>query len=385
MFYELLKMIFGDAAVNPPLRVFSYITVRIACALVFSFTLSLILGPGLIQRLRALKVGQPVREFKKKENQQFNIHQHKSGTPTMGGIMIVISTVSAALLFCSPYSTYVWMTLFVFVGAGALGFWDDYLKVTKKNNKGVSGKQKIVVQVILGAVLGLLMYFSDDSNTTYTLGTGAAKATCRGADYLLFPFIKTFYLPLGILIVLWAAFVITATSNAVNLTDGLDGLAIGTFITVILPYLVIAYISSNSMYAKYLYVPHVPQAGELAVFLAALFGASLGFLWFNAHPAQVFMGDTGSLSLGAGLGTIALLCKQELVMVIIGGVFVVEALSVMIQVGYFKMTGGKRFFLMSPLHNHFVKKNIPESRIIMRFLIMSTLLALAGLITLKLR
>jgi phospho-N-acetylmuramoyl-pentapeptide-transferase len=385
MLYELLKLISWDLAMHSPLQVLDYVTVRIVCALVFAFVLSLLLGPGLIQRLRALKVGQPVREFKKLENQQFNIHQYKSGTPTMGGILIVISTVSAALLFCRPYSSYMWMVMLVFVGAGALGFWDDYLKVTKKNNKGVSGKQKILVQVILGALLGAFMYFSDDGDTTYTLGTGLVKTTYRGADYLLIPFIKTFYLPLGYFAILWAAFVITAASNAVNLTDGLDGLAIGTSITVIMPYLVIAYVSSNFLYAKYLYVPYVPQARELAVFLAALFGASLGFLWFNAHPAQVFMGDTGSLALGAGLGAIALLCKQEVVLVIIGGIFVMEAMSVMIQVGYFKLTHGKRFFLMSPLHNHFVKKNMHESRIIMRFLIISSLLALAGLITLKLR
>ncbi|HBF33470.1 TPA: phospho-N-acetylmuramoyl-pentapeptide-transferase [Candidatus Sumerlaeota bacterium] len=382
MLYELLKSISWDLAVHSPLQILSYITVRAVCALIFAFVISLVVGPGLIHYLTALKVGQPVREFK---NQQFNIHQHKSGTPTMGGVLIVISTLSASLLFCNPYSSYVWMALFVFVGAGALGFWDDYTKVVQRNNKGISGKQKIIVQVALGAILGAFLYFTDDKNTVYTLRAAAGKVPYRGADYLLVPFVKTFYIPLGIFIIAWAAFVITAASNAVNLTDGLDGLAIGTSLTVIFPYLVISYLAGNFMYAQYLYVPYVPQAGELAVILAALFGSALGFLWFNAHPAQVFMGDTGSLSLGAGIGAIALLCKQELLLVIVGGIFVVEALSVIIQVGYFKITRGKRFFLMSPLHNHFVKKNIHESRIIMRFLIVSLLLALAGLSTLKLR
>jgi phospho-N-acetylmuramoyl-pentapeptide-transferase len=278
------------------------------------------------------------------------------------------------------------VVLLVTAATGALGFVDDYRKVVKKNHKGVSARTKLAVQMLAGLGLGAFLYFSD-SHTSYHVVTQVVKGIeepTRGDARLLVPFYKTVYPSLGILFILWAAFVITASSNAANLTDGLDGLAIGTTITVTLPYLVITYLVSNVNFAKYLLIPHVAQAGELSVILAALLGASMGFLWFNAHPAEVFMGDTGSLSIGALIGAVAILCKHEIILILIGGIFVIEALSVVVQVAGYRIYG-KRLLRMSPLHNHFVKAGIDESKIISRFLIISTLLAFAGLSTLKLR
>jgi phospho-N-acetylmuramoyl-pentapeptide-transferase len=382
MIHEILKHI------SPELGNLSgYITVRAACALAFAFVMSLLIGPGCVRRLAQLKFGQQVRNFKTEETKQFNIHQHKAGTPTMGGLIIIFSTLAAVVLFCSPLSTYVWIVVGVMLGTGALGFMDDYLKIVKRNHKGVSARGKLVVQIVIGLAVGWVLWV-DGASTTYVIRTTvdgiATTNVVRGNAHLLVPFFKEVYPYLGFFIVLWAALVLTATSNAVNLTDGLDGLAIGTTITVALPYLVITYLVSRVDYSGYLYVPHVPQAGELGVLLAALLGASLGFLWFNAHPAEIFMGDTGSLALGGVIGTIALLCKHEILLVFIGGIFVIEEISVAIQVAVYKWKG-KRVFLMSPLHNHFVKLGMPESKIIARFLIVSLLLALAGLSTMKLR
>lgn len=381
MFFELLKYWFPEAVTRAPLQVFGYTSVRAAGALALALILSLIFGPFCIRRLTQLKLGQQVRRFETEETKQFNIHQHKAGTPTMGGVLIIFATLVSALVFCVPSNPYVWAVMGIMVGAGILGFADDYYKVARKNHKGVSGKTKLAVQAALGLALGVYLTFSG-SHTFYTLFPGGAKIS--GDTCLVVPFLKHLYPCLGIFFILWTAFVITATSNAVNLTDGLDGLAIGSTIIVVLPYLAIAYLVSRFDFANYLYVPHVPAAGELSVFLAALFGASLGFLWFNAHPAQVFMGDTGSLSLGAVIGSIAVLTKHELLLVLVGGVFVVEALSVMVQVSGYKWTG-KRVLRMSPLHNHFVKLGMNEAKIIARFAIVSILLALAGLSTLKLR
>jgi len=378
MFYLLLETCFGDLTKETALRVFGYTTVRAACAMALAFLVSLLLGPACIRRLAALKVGQQVREFRTSETEQFNIHQHKAGTPTMGGFLIIIATLLPVLLFCNPANSYVWAVAGVMLGAGLLGFADDFLKVSRGNHRGVSVLAKLTVQVALGGLLGVFLYFTRDSATYY------AHLKVAGADHLLVPFLKNLYPDLGLCIILWAAFVLTATSNAVNLTDGLDGLAIGTVTIASLPYIAIAYLVSRSDYAKFLYVAHVPQAGDLGVFLCALVGAGMGFLWFNSHPAEVYMGDTGSLSLGAAIGAVAILCKQELLLVLIGGIFVIEALSVVLQVGSYKWRG-KRVFLMSPLHNHFVKKGWHESKIISRFLIVATLLALAGLSTLKLR
>jgi phospho-N-acetylmuramoyl-pentapeptide-transferase len=257
----------------------------------------------------------------------------------------------------------------------------------RRNHKGVSPWGKLVVQILIGAALGYFLWV-DGARTSYVMRTttpeGVVSKIISGNAHLLVPFFKNAYPYLGLALVFWAALVLTAASNAVNLTDGLDGLAIGATITVALPYLVITYLVSRMDYSGYLYLPHVPQAGELSVVLSALLGAAMGFLWFNAHPAEIFMGDTGSLSLGAVIGTIALLCKHEILLILIGGIFVIEALSVVLQVGSYKWRG-TRILLMSPLHNHFVKLGMHESKIIARFLIVSMILALVGLSTLKLR
>ena len=359
------------------LRALGYITLRAAFALFFSFLVSLWFGPVCIRWLTRLKMGQQVRQFKTAETAQFNIHQHKAGTPTMGGVLIIASTLISVLLCCRLTNSYVWIATAVMIAGGALGFADDYLKIARKNHKGVSALTKVVVQLIIGAGVGYCMY-RGISNTYY------AHLRVRGETYLLVPFFKNLYPSMGAFFVLWVAFVIMSTSNAVNLTDGLDGLAIGTSAFVLLPYFAIAYLISNFRFAGYLYIPHVPEAGELSIFLAALLGASMGFLWFNAHPAQVFMGDTGSLSLGAVIGTVAILCKQEILLVLIGGIFVIEAASVVVQVASYRWRG-KRVLLMSPLHNHYVKLGMNEAKIIARFLIVAALLALFGVSTLKLR
>jgi phospho-N-acetylmuramoyl-pentapeptide-transferase len=377
MFYGLLHHFFPHLATHSLLKVFAYTSVRAACALVMAFVLSLILGPKAIRRLTELRFGQQVRNFTTADTAQFNIHQHKAGTPTMGGLLIVGTTLISVLLFCSLRNSYVWITIGMMLGTAALGFADDMLKIQCKNHKGVSGKTKLLVQTLLGLGVGLFLYVGH-SHTNY------AYLGVQSDTHLLVPFFKNLYPALGFLIVPWAVLVVASASNAVNLTDGLDGLAIGTTIIVGLPYLALAYIVSRYDYSAYLIVPHVPQAGDLGVFLSAIVGAGMGFMWFNAHPAEVFMGDTGSLSLGAVIGTIALLCKQELLLVLMGGVFVIEALSVMLQVGFYKWRG-RRILLMSPLHNHFVRKGVDESKIIARFMIVSTLLALVGLSTLKLR
>ena len=383
MFYFLLQLIIPTLAKKPPLHMFSYTSVRAALALFAAFFLCLIFGPFCMRKLQALKMGQQVRNFKTSETQQFNIHQNKAGTTTMGGILIIGSTLLSVILFCDPASTYVWLVVGVMLIMGATGFLDDYRKVAQKNHKGISPRTKLAVQILVGVAVGVYLVM-DGPQTTYSLGIGTAAKAIKGDTHLLIPFFKNLYPDLGIFFILWAALILCATSNAVNLTDGLDGLAIGTTIIVCLPYIVIAYLVSRYDLSHSLLVPHVPQARELVVFLAALLGAGLGFLWFNAHPAQVFMGDTGSLSLGGVIGTVAVLCKHELLLILIGGIFVVEALSVVIQVVNYKWTG-KRFFLMSPLHNHFVKKGTNEAKIIARFLIIATLLALVGLSTLKVR
>jgi phospho-N-acetylmuramoyl-pentapeptide-transferase len=377
MFYFVLKSLFPVLVRHSPLHLFSYTTVRAACALFFAFGFSLVFGPACLRWLASLRMGQQVRNFRTSETQQFNIHPEKAGTTTMGGILIVAATLSSVILFCDPASSYVWAVAAVMLVTGALGFVDDLLKVRRKNHKGVSAIHKLAVQIAVGVGLGAFLVWTGPY-TTY------AHKTITSNTHLLIPFFKNLYPDLGLFFIAWVAFVLCATSNAVNLTDGLDGLAIGATIVVCLPYMVIAYLVSRFDYAGFLLVPHVPQARELAVFLAALLGAGMGFLWFNAHPAQVFMGDTGSLSLGAVVGSIAILCKHEMLLVLIGGIFVIEALSVVVQVAYFKRTG-KRFFLMSPLHNHFLKKGMKEQKIIARFLIIAVLLALVGLSSLKLR
>lgn len=361
-----------------PIRVFQYISVRASAALVVAFVSSLLFGPSVIVRLRQLGMRQTVRKSTGEGAISLHeIHGRKEGTPTMGGVMIMMSMMIALLLFSNLTSDVFLLLLAVSAGFGALGFWDDYVKVVEGNHLGLSPRRKLLGQAVIGLALG------------FTLWQGKwpvhyAQTNAFGYDFLLVPFFKTVYPQLGFIFVLFVMLVLACTSNAVNLTDGLDGLAIGVSLASASAFTVMAYLASRSDWSTYLFVPFVPDGGEIVVFGGALIGASMGFLWFNSHPAQVFMGDTGSMMLGGALGTMALLIKQEVLLILIGGVFVMEALSVIIQVGSVKLTG-KRVFRMSPIHHHFEKAGLHESKIIIRFWTVAVLLALFGLATLKLR
>ena len=353
-----------------PLRVFEYSTFRGLAAALTSFLLSVVFGKQAIRKLISLKFGQPVRT-REEVNQLYETHGRKKGTPTMGGVLIIGSVVASALLWARPTNPTVWLALFTIIYLGALGFLDDYYKVKKKNSKGVSGRIKLAAQFFLAISVVVL----------FTYG----HANAMFAKQLFVPFIKH---PL-IDDMRWLAFifyglVIVGCSNAVNLTDGLDGLAAGCTVTVAGAYAVLAFASSNIRVAEYLQIPFLVGSGELTVLCSALAGAGLGFLWFNAHPAQVFMGDTGSLSIGGFLAIVAICCKQELLLALIGGIFVMEALSVIIQVASFKLTG-KRIFAMSPLHHHFELLGWKETTVVVRFWILSIIFAVLGLATLKLR
>lgn len=362
-----------------PWRVLTYNSVRAALALGMAFAISIVIGPWVIRRLRLIKAGQVIRHSKGVGAVDLSaMHGCKAGTPTMGGLLMLFSLFLPVILFCRLDSFYVVLLLAMTIGYGALGFWDDYLKIVKKNHYGVSPRRKLLVQGALALVLGMTLTWGQ-FDVTYSQAPGAT-----GYPYLLVPLFKNVYYSMGWMYVIYTVIVLLATSNAVNLTDGLDGLAIGVSISSIIAFLVIGYLVSRVDYARYLYVPYIRDGHEIVVFLAALLGASLGFLWFNAHPAEVFMGDTGSMMLGGALGTTALLLKQELLLVVIGGVFVVEALSVILQVCCYKMTR-TRLFRMSPIHHHFEKVGLHESKIIIRFWLISWLLALVGMGLLKLR
>ncbi len=361
-----------------PARVLRYITVRTTLGLMLAFVISMVIGPAVIRRLVALGAGQVIRTTTSTGAINLSdMHGAKSGTPTMGGLIILFSLVLPVLLLCRLDNIYVILLLTMTFGYGALGFWDDYLKVVEHHHKGVPGHRKLLIQ----GALALLLAF--------TLMAGRWKVHYAptgdvGYPYLTLPFLKDLYFDLGWWFVPFVVLVLLATSNAVNLTDGLDGLAIGVSIANVAAFLVIAYLVTRSDFSEYLYVPYIAGGGEIVVFLGVLLGASLGFLWFNAPPAQVFMGDTGSMMLGGVIGSTAIFLKQELLLVVIGGVFVIEALSVILQVGCFKLTG-TRLLRMSPLHHHFEKKGIAESKIIIRFWLISWLLAIVGLGLLKLR
>lgn len=358
MIYNLLAPLATEVGV---LNVFRYITFRSVWALLTALILSILFGPAMIRWLQRVKCGQYIRE-------DGPAHQAKQGTPTMGGIMIIFSVSLSTLLWGDLTNIYVWLTLLAFIGFGAVGFADDYIKIVKRRNKGLSAKAKFFLQcAVAGAAL-------------YVLIQQPAYST-----ELAVPFFKNFTPDLGWFYLPFAVVVMVGASNAVNLTDGLDGLAIGPMIVAMACFAIFIYVSGHAQMAEYLAIPNVIGIGEVTVFCGAMVGAGLGFLWFNAHPAQVFMGDVGSLSLGGALGFVAVLAKQELLLAIVGGVFVFETLSVILQVGYFKLTGGKRIFMMAPLHHHFELKGIPESKIIVRFWILSILMALMALSTLKLR
>ena len=348
----------------PVLNVFRYITFRAACAALAALILSILLGPVLIRWLRSRQIGQTIREEGPKA------HQAKAGTPTMGGVLINLAIALPTFLFADIESRYVWVAIGATLLAMLIGVGDDWRKVARKHNRGLTGRQKLVLQSLVGIGVGVASLLLFDRRPDPT--------------GISFPFLKNVHLELGMLYVLFAAVVVVGSSNAVNLTDGLDGLAIGATLIASATFAILAYIAGNAKVASYLLVPFVPGAGELAVFCAAIVGASLGFLWFNAHPAEVFMGDTGSLALGAALGTVAVLIKQEALLVLVGGLFVVEAVSVILQVASFKLTG-KRIFRMAPIHHHFELAGWAESKVITRFWIVAILFALFSLSTLKLR
>ncbi len=345
-------------------NIFRYITFRTGGALITSALIVFIFGPAIIASLRLRQgKGQPIRA----DGPQ--THFKKAGTPTMGGLMILSGIVGSSLLWTNLSSVYVWVVLLVTLGFGAIGFYDDYLKVTKQTHKGFSGKARLAIEFVIAGIAAWVI-----------MNAGQEPFSSS----LTFPFIKDFIVNLGWFFVPFAAFVVVGAGNAVNLTDGLDGLAIVPIMIAAASFGIIAYLSGNAVFAEYLQIHFVPGTGELAVVLGAVIGAGLGFLWFNAPPAAIFMGDTGSLAMGGLIGTISVATKHEIVMAIIGGLFVIEALSVIIQVGYFKMTG-KRVFLMAPIHHHFEKLGWTESQVVIRFWIVAVVLALVGLSTLKLR
>ena len=346
-------------------NVSTYVTFRTGAAVILSALAVFLFGPILIRQLRGRqRKGQPIRA----DGPQ--THFKKAGTPTMGGLMMLLGIAVATLLLADLTSIYVWVVLLVTLGFGAIGFYDDYLKVTKQSHAGFSGKARLAIEFLIAGT------------ATYMIMINGEEPF---ASSLTVPFFKDIVIPLGWLFVPFGAFVIVGAGNAVNLTDGLDGLAIVPIMIAAGSFGAIAYLTGNAVFAEYLQIHFVNGAGELAVVLGAVVGAGLGFLWFNAPPAAIFMGDTGSLALGGLIGTIAVATKHEIVMAIIGGLFVAEALSVILQVGYFKATGGKRLFLMAPIHHHFEKKGWTESQVVIRFWIISVMLAIAGLSTLKLR
>jgi phospho-N-acetylmuramoyl-pentapeptide-transferase len=344
-------------------RVFHYLTFRAILGVLTSLIISFIIGPTMIRRLRGNKIGQSIRELGPQS------HYEKAGTPTMGGTLILVAIAISTLLWADLSNRYIWVILLVTLGYGVIGFIDDYRKVVKRNSDGLSAKAKYLGQSVIGLVAAIFLY---------------KTAVLPAETQFIIPFFKDVMIDMGLMYIVLTYFVIVGTSNAVNLTDGLDGLAIMPTVMVATGLGVFAYLSGHVTFSQYLAIPYLPSAGELIVFCAAIVGAGLGFLWFNTYPAMVFMGDVGALALGAALGVLAVLVRQELVLVIMGGVFVMETLSVIIQVASFKLTG-KRVFKMAPIHHHFELKGWPEPRVIVRFWIITVILVLIGLATLKLR
>ncbi|MBI5026919.1 MAG: phospho-N-acetylmuramoyl-pentapeptide-transferase [Nitrospirae bacterium] len=346
-----------------PFNVFKYITFRTALAVITALFLSFVLTPLMIDRLRRLSLTQYIREDGPKA------HHEKAGTPTMGGVLILMSIIITVLMWGDLQNKYIWIMLFAMVGFGLIGFADDYLKIIGRNSKGLRAWYKFGAQIFLALAIGLLLYY--DPKDPY-------------GSVLSIPFFKKWLIDIGWFYIPFSILVIVGSSNAVNLTDGVDGLAIGLVGIATLANGALVYISGHSGFAKYLQVLYLPGTGELTVFCGAMFGASLGFLWYNSYPAEIFMGDVGSLGLGGALGTLAVLTKHEIVLAIVGGIFVIEALSVILQVASYKLTG-KRVFKMAPIHHHFELKGWPEPKVIVRFWIVGIALALLSLTTLKLR
>jgi phospho-N-acetylmuramoyl-pentapeptide-transferase len=360
----LYWLLYPLAGRYPVFNVFRYITFRSAMSAVTALLLALTLGPSMIRWLKNAQIRQSIRQEGPKS------HLAKAGTPTMGGLLILLAVFTATLLWMDLSNRFVWIALGTMLGVGAVGFADDYVKFSKRRSLGLTGKGKLIPQFLVALAVGWAI--------THWASHGAFSTV------ITFPFLKRLMIPLGILYIPFVALVVVGSSNAVNLTDGLDGLAIGAVGIAAGTYAVLAYVTGNFVAARYLQIPFIPQSGELTVFCGAVVGASLGFLWFNCHPAEIFMGDVGSLPLGAAIAAVAIMTKQEILLVIVGGLFVLEALSVIVQVVSFQATG-RRVFRMAPLHHHFELAGWAESRVIIRFWILAILFAVLALSTLKLR
>jgi phospho-N-acetylmuramoyl-pentapeptide-transferase len=373
-------------------RVFQYITFRAVMAALTALVIGLFAGPAVIRHLVSLKIGQPIRDY------AMQSHMVKSGTPTMGGVLILIGIGVATLLWADLTNRFIWIVMIVTFGFGAIGWVDDWRKVVHKDPEGMRSREKYMWQSLIGLMAALYLVFSISESSNLRVLELFYSWMQSGFDVdlppkagLLLPFMKEVSYPLGVFgFVILTYLVIVGSSNAVNLTDGLDGLAIMPVVMVGSALGVFAYVTGSSVYSKYLIFPYIPGSGELMIFCAAMAGAGLAFLWFNTHPAQVFMGDVGALALGGALGTIAVIVRQEIVLAIMGGIFVVEAISVMLQVGYFKYTKkkygeGRRILKMAPLHHHFEKSGWTETQVVVRFWIITMLLCLVGMSTLKLR
>jgi len=364
----------------PAFRVFGYITTRVALANLTALALALALGPWLIGKLRDWSFGQHIRDDGPQS------HHKKAGTPTMGGLLIVTAIVIPTLLWADLGNRYVWIALLGLLGFGAIGFIDDYAKIAKKRNKGLTATQKFWAQVLVAMVIGFFLLLLH-SNQAYSTAINIPFFKQFKPDLLIESLTKSYWTyPLAFLFFYgFIVFIMVGSSNAVNLTDGLDGLAIGLMIIASGAMTALTYVSSHASFSNYLDLARLPNSQELTIFCASMVGASLGFLWYNCHPAEVFMGDVGSLALGGGLGIVAVLIKQEVLLAFIGGVYVIEALSVILQVGSYKMRRGKRIFKMAPIHHHFEALGWPESKVIVRFWIAGLVMALFALTTLKLR
>jgi len=343
-------------------NVFRYITFRSICGAITAFLLMIVIGPWFIRTMQKMQIGQVVRDDGPET------HMAKQGVPTMGGLLIVAAIVASTLLWARLDNMMVWLSLFVILFFGFIGGWDDYRKISKKSSAGLSARGKLLLQFFGAGVVGLVIILHPGFDGTLSV-----------------PFLKNITPDLGWFYIVFAMIVIVGASNAVNLTDGLDGLATGPTVVSAAVYLVFSYLAGNIVMADYLQIPYVAGSGELSIFCGSMVGACLGFLWFNAYPAQMFMGDIGSLSLGGSLGAVAIIIKQEVLLAIVGGIFVMEAVSVIMQVGYFKLTKGKRIFLMAPFHHHYEKKGWHETKVVVRFWIVSIILGFLALATLKLR
>jgi len=359
----LYKLIYSLNEFYSPLNVFRYITFRAALAVVTALFITFIAAPWIIEKLRKLSMTQHVR------HEGPRTHLHKEGTPTMGGILIIVSVVISTLLWGDLSNKYIWIMTVAILGFGLIGLTDDYLKAIKQNTRGLKGWYKFGAQIVLAMGIGMLFYYNPEDPYIASLSI---------------PFFKKWLIDLGWFYIPFSILVIVGSSNAVNLTDGIDGLAIGLVGIACLANGALVYISGHAGFSQYLHVLYLPGTGELTVFCGAMFGAALGFLWFNSYPAEIFMGDVGSLGLGGALGTLAVITKQEIVLAIVGGIFVIETFSVIIQVASFKLTG-KRVFKMAPIHHHFEEKGWPETKVIVRFWIVGIILAMLSLTTLKVR